>query len=318
MATSINTVTGTTSPEQLGTTLMHEHLLIGWAGWELDCAAPRFDRKVALKNCVERLKEVRDLGLKSFVDPCPMDIGRDVTFMAEVADASGVNIICATGLYKEDLGNTAYFKQRSVDDIADVYVSEIQKGIGTTGIRAGIIKCATGKDQVTKYEEQCLRAASRAHKKTGVPITTHTEDGTMGREQLDIFASEGVDLSHVIIGHSCGASDLRYHTDMLDRGCTLGFDRFGLDFLHPDKLRLAALIGLIGVGYESQLVLSHDTVACWLGRGMDLPPELAKKVENWTPTHVFKNIVPALKRAGVTEAKIHTLMVENPRRYFQA
>ncbi len=318
MATSINTVTGTTSPEQLGTTLMHEHLLIGWAGWELDCAAPRFDRKVALKNCIERLKEVRDLGLKSFVDPCPMDIGRDVTFMAEVADATGVNVICATGLYKEDLGNTAYFKQRSVDDIADVYVSEIQKGIGTTGIRAGIIKCATGKGQVTKYEETCLRAASRAHKKTGVPITTHTEDGTMGREQLDIFASEGVDLSHVIIGHSCGASDLRYHTDMLDRGCTLGFDRFGLDFLHPDKLRLAALLGLIGVGYESQLVLSHDTVACWLGRGMDLPPELAKRIENWTPTHVFKNIVPALKRAGVTDAKIHTMMVENPRRYFQA
>jgi phosphotriesterase-related protein len=318
MATSINTVTGTTSPEQLGTTLMHEHLLIGWAGWELDCAAPRFDRKVALKNCIERLKEVRDLGLKSFVDPCPMDIGRDVTFMAEVADATGVNIICATGLYKEDLGNTAYFKQRSIDDIADVYVSEIQKGIGTTGIRAGIIKCATGKGQVTKYEDTCLRAASRAHKKTGVPITTHTEDGTMGREQLDIFASEGVDLSHVIIGHSCGASDLRYHTDMLDRGCTLGFDRFGLDFLHPDKLRLAALIGLIGVGYESQLVLSHDTVACWLGRGMDLPTELAKKIENWTPTHVFKNIVPALKRAGVTDAKIHAMMVENPRRYFQA
>jgi phosphotriesterase-related protein len=318
MATSINTVTGTTSPEQLGTTLMHEHLLIGWAGWELDCAAPRFDRKVALKNCIERLKELRDLGLKTFVDPCPMDIGRDVTFMAEVADATGVNIICATGLYKEDLGNTAYFKQRSVDDIADVYVSEIQKGIGSTGIRAGIIKCATGKGQVTKYEESCLRAASRAHKKTGVPITTHTEDGTMGREQLDIFASESVDLSHVVIGHSCGASDLRYHTDMLDRGCTLGFDRFGLDFLHPDKLRLAALIGLIGVGYESQLVLSHDTVACWLGRGLDLPPEMAKLVQNWTPTHVFKNIVPALKRAGVTEAKIHTMMVENPRRYFQA
>src|SRR5215469_424904 len=318
MATSINTVTGTTSPEQLGTTLMHEHLLIGWAGWELDCAAPRFDRKLALKNCIERLKEVRDLGLKTFVDPCPMDIGRDVTFMAEVADATGVNVICATGLYKEDLGNTAYFKQRSVEDIAEVYVSEIQKGIGTTGIRAGIIKCATGKGQVTKYEETCLRAASRAHKKTGVPITTHTEDGTMGGEQLDIFASEGVDLCHVIIGHSCGASDLRYHTDMLDRGCTLGFDRFGLDFLHPDKLRLAALIGLIGVGYESQLVLSHDTVACWLGRGMDLPAEMAKLVQNWTPTHVFKNILPALKRAGVTEAKIHTLMVENPRRYFQA
>jgi phosphotriesterase-related protein len=246
-----------------------------------------------------------------------MDIGRDVNFMAEVASASGVKIICATGLYKEDLGNTAYFKQRSVDDIAAVYVSEINKGIDDTGIKAGIIKCATGKGQVTKYEEMCLRAASRAQKATGVPITTHTEDGTMGREQLDIFASEGVDMKSVIIGHSCGSSDLSYHVAMLDRGCTLGFDRFGLDFIHPDKLRLAALIGLLGVGYESQLVLSHDTVACWLGRGLDLTPETAKLVANWTPTHVFKNIVPALKRAGVGDAKIRAMLVENPRRYFQ-
>ena len=313
----INTVTGTASPEQLGTTLMHEHLLIGWAGWELDCSVPKFERKTALRNCVERLKEVRDLGLETFVDPCPMDIGRDVTFMAEAASASGVRIICATGLYKEDLGNTAYFKQRSVDDIAAVYIEEINRGIGGTGIKAGIIKCATGKDQVTKYEDMCLRAAARAHKATGVPITTHTEEGTMGREQLAIFASEGVDLRHVIIGHSCGSSDLRYHTDMLDQGTLLGFDRFGLDFVHPDKLRLAALIGLLGVGYENQLVLSHDTVACWLGRGLDLTPETAKGIENWTPIHVFKNIVPALKRAGVGDAKIRTMLVENPRKFFQ-
>ncbi len=314
---AINTVTGTASPEQLGTTLMHEHLLIGWGGWELDCSAPRFDRKTALRNCVERVKEVKDLGLETFVDPCPMDIGRDVTFMAEVSAATGIRIICTTGLYKEDLGNTSYFKQRTVDDIAEVYVSEITRGIGDTGIKAGLIKCATGKRQITKYEEMCLRAAARAQRRTGVPITTHTDEGTMGREQLDIFASEGVELSHVIIGHSCGASDLRYHTDMLDRGCVLGFDRFGLDFLHPDKLRLAALIGLLGVGYENQLVLSHDSVACWLGRGLDLTPETAKLVENWKPSHVFKNIVPALKRAGVGDTKIRAMLVENPRRYFQ-
>ncbi len=313
---TINTVTGTATAEQLGTTLMHEHLMIGWAGWELDCAAPRFERKAAMRNCVERLKELRDLGLGTFVDPCPMDIGRDVRFMAEVADASGMRIICATGLYKEDLGNTPYFKQRSVDEIAEVYSSEITKGIGDTGIKAGIIKCATGKGQITDYEQNCLRAAARAHLRTGAPITTHTEDGTMGREQLDIFASEGVDLARVVIGHSCGASDLRYHTDMLDRGCILGFDRFGLEFLQPDKLRMAALIGLLGVGYEKQLVLSHDTVACWLGRGLSLPPETARLVENWKPTHVLKNIVPALRAAGVGEDKIRAMLEENPRRYF--
>src|SRR5271170_3242174 len=314
---AINTVTGTASPEQLGTTLMHEHLLIGWAGWELDCEAPKFERKVALKNCVERLKEVRDLGLETFVDPCPMDIGRDLTFMAEVASASGVRIICATGLYKEDLGNTAYFKQRTVDDIASVYISEINKGVGDTGIKAGIIKCATGEGQVTKYEDMCLRAAARAHKATGAPITTHTEEGTMGREQLEIFASEGVDLSHVIIGHSCGSADLRYHTDMLDKGCLLGFDRFGLDFAQPDRLRLASLIGLCGIGFEKQIVLSHDSVACWLGRGLEITPQLARMVENWKPSHVFQNVVPALRKAGVAQEKIDAMLIENPRRYFQ-
>jgi phosphotriesterase-related protein len=315
---SINTVTGSVSADKLGTTLMHEHLLIAWAGWELDCNAPRFERKTALKHAVERLKELKDLGLGTFVDPCPNDIGRDIVFMAEVADASGVNVVAATGLYKEDLGNTAYFRQRSVEEITDVYVSEITEGVGETGIKAGIIKCATGKDQISEYEQKCMRAAARASKKTGTPITTHTEEGTMGREQLDIFKEEGVDLAHVIIGHSCGASDLKYHTDMLDRGCYLGFDRFGLDFVHPDRLRLAALIGLVGIGFEKQLVLSHDSVACWKGKGLpEMDARTLELIKNWEPTHIFKNIIPALKKAGVGEKKINSMMVDNPRRFFE-
>jgi phosphotriesterase-related protein len=318
MIKTINTVTGTVTTDKLGTTLVHEHLLVGWAGWELDCKAPRFDRKSALKQAVERLKELKDLGLSTFVDPCPNDIGRDVVFMAETADASGVNIICTTGLYKEDLGNTVYMKQRSVDEIAEIYTAELTEGVGETGIKAGLIKCATGKDHITEYEEKCLRAAARASKRTGAPITTHTDEGTMGREQLDIFASEGVDLSKVIIGHSCGSSDLRYHTDMLDRGCYLGFDRFGLEFVHPDRLRHAALIGLLGVGFEKQLVLSHDSVACILGRGLGLPPEVMETIKNWKPTHIFKNVLPKLKEAGVPDQKIKTMMVENPRRFFEA
>jgi len=98
---SINTVTGSVNSDKLGTTLMHEHLLIGMGGWELDAKAPRFERKAALKTAVERLKELKDLGLGTFVDPCPNDIGRDVQFMAEVGYASGVNVVCSTGLYKK-------------------------------------------------------------------------------------------------------------------------------------------------------------------------------------------------------------------------
>jgi phosphotriesterase-related protein len=318
MPQTVQTVLGPCRVDDLGASLMHEHLLIGWPGWDSDTAAAPFDRTGARQLCSERMLELKELGMSTLVDPCPIDLARDVELMAEVAQTARVNVICATGLYKEDQGAASYFKFRAslgdvVGEMTETFVKELTTGIGSTGIKAGIIKVATGKNQITAYERAVLTAAARAHKETGAPITTHTEDGTMGREQLDIFAGEGIDLSHVIVGHSCGSADLAYHVDMLDRGAYLGFDRFGLEMLHPDRLRLAALIGLLGIGFAHRIVLSHDSVWCWRGRPLQIPPTL---LPNWNPTHVFKNIVPALRDAGVPEAKITAMLRDNPRRYF--
>jgi phosphotriesterase-related protein len=315
----INTVLGPCAPADLGTTLMHEHLLIGWPGWDSDTAAPAFNRKDTLKLCIDRMLELKSLGLRSFLDPCPIDLGRDVELMAEVAQATGIRFICATGLYKEDQGATPYFHFRGqftdvVSEMTEIFVKELTEGIGNTGIKAGVIKVATGAHKITPHEEKILRAAARASNTTGTPITTHTELGTMGREQLDLFASEGVDLRRVIVGHSCGSADLKYHVDMLDREAYLGFDRFGLDFLQPDRLRTAALIGLLGIGFHKQIVLSHDTVWCWRGRPLPLPQSA---FPNWKPTHVFENIIPALRDAGVSKEKIDAMLIDNPRRYFE-
>lgn len=317
---SIQTVTGTCRPEDLGITLMHEHLLIGWPGWEADTAAPRAVRKDMVKVCVDRLEELKALGLRSLVDPCPIDLGRDVELAAEVAQATGVNIVCATGLYKEDQGGTPYFKFRSqftdiVAEMTEIFVRELTVGIGDTGIKAGVLKVATGAHAITPYEENVLRAAARAAKETGAPIMTHTDEGALGREQLALLGSEGIAPQRVLVGHCCGGTDLRRHIDMLDQGCTLGFDRFGIEIIHPDKLRLAALIGLLGVGYEKQLVMSHDSVWCWRGRSLPVATAL---MPNWRPTHVFENIIPSLLHAGVAQAKIDTMLVDNPRRFFSA
>src|SRR5439155_511579 len=203
--------------------------------------------------------------------------GRDVELMAEVAQATGVRIVCATGLYKEDQGAPAYFKFRAqfgdgVKEMTDVFTRELTEGIGETGIRAGVIKVATSAHKITPYEEMVLRAAAHAHRETGMPITTHTDEGTMGVEQLDILTGEGVAPHAIIVGHSDGSSDLHYHLSMLDRGAYLGFDRFGLELLHPDRERHAALIGLLGLDFERQIVLSHDTAWCWRGRPPTLPP----------------------------------------------
>ncbi|HXJ35618.1 MAG TPA: phosphotriesterase-related protein [Candidatus Eisenbacteria bacterium] len=315
---SVQTVTGSVTADTLGTTLMHEHLLIGWPGWEADAAADGGSRREYVAQCVERMQELKGHGLRTLVDPCPIDLGRDVELMAEVAQKSGVHIVCATGLYKEDEGAPVYFKFRThwgdaLAEMTELFVRELTQGVGETGIRAGVIKVATGVGRITAYEEMVLRAAARAHEETGAPITTHTDQGTMGPEQLDILLGEGVPPQAIVVGHSCGQSDVHYHLQMLDRGATLGFDRFGLDILHPDRERLAVLIGLLGLGFERQLVLSHDTVWCWRGRAPKLPPDT---LTHWKPTYVFETIVPRLRAAGVADGKIKTMLVDNPRRYF--
>jgi phosphotriesterase-related protein len=315
---SVQTVTGGCAPDALGLTLVHEHLMVGWPGWEADAALDRAARREHAKRCVDRLAELHDLGVRTLIDPCPIDLGRDVEFMAQVAEHSRVRLVCATGLYKEDMGAPAYFKFRQqfgdpLAEMTEVFVKEITQGIGDTGVRAGVIKVATGAGRITPYEELVLRAAARAHRATGVPITTHTDEGTMGPEQLDVLVGEGVAPGAVIVGHSCGQSDVSYHLRMLDRGAYLGFDRFGLELLHPDRERLAVLIGLLGVGFERQLVLSHDTVWCWRGRAPALPPEALLL---WEPTYVLRTIVPRLREAGVAEEKVQAMLVDNPRRYF--
>jgi phosphotriesterase-related protein len=306
----------------LGFTLIHEHLMAGMPGWEFDNTG--FDRKREVATAVDKLREIKALGVSSFVDPCPMELGRDPEFAAEVAEKSGMQVIVATGLYNEALGIPSHFRMLPVDDIAEVYVRELTDGIGKTGIKAGIIKTATGgipgmtaiDERISANEEKTLRAAARAHKATGAPILCHNNElAPFGRETLDIFAAEGVDFNRVLIGHACGVGNMRYYFDILDRGAWLGFDRFGIETIASDKMRLASLIGLLAVGYD-RMMLSHDAVHCWLGRVTKEFREFMEKCPNWNYAHICKNILPTLQKSGVSEGTIRTLTVDNPRSYF--
>lgn len=318
----VNSVLGPLKSEDLGFTLIHEHLTVGWPGWELD---PRdFDRKEAAARVTTKLKEIRGLGVKSFVDPCPMELGRDPEFAAEVAEKSGIQIIIATGLYNESLGIPQHFRLMDIDGIAEVYEHEIKNGIGRTGIKAGIIKVASGGihgvtpagQGITPIEIKCVRAAARASKATGAPILCHNDEfDPHGRLTLDIFEEEGVDFNKVLIGHACGVGDMRYYFDILERGAWLGFDRFGIEAICSDKMRLASLTGLLSVGYD-RIMMSHDAVECWRGRDTGVLDGMIASSPNWNYAHISRNILPALRKAGVAEDKIDTLMVKNPRSYF--
>jgi len=313
----INSVLGPVDTADLGFTLIHEHLLIGWQGWQWDNLY-NFNRAEEMAKAVDRLQELKALGVGTFVDPCPMDIGRDAEFLAEASQKSGMRIVGATGLYHHEFGIPAYFHGLSDEQISEIFIRDLTEGMAHTSIKAGIIKTATTAGQVTDQEAKAHRAAGKAQVATGAPIITHTdENGPMGLEQLDIFASQGVALNRVAIGHSCGNGQLRYHLSILERGAWLSFDRLGFGISASDDVRVAALLGLIGLGHADRIMLSHDSVCTLLGRGFDWTPEMLEALKDWNPTHLIRNIIPRLKAAGVDQATIDLMTISNPRRYFE-
>ncbi len=197
----VQTVTGPIPLDRLGRTLMHEHLFIAFPGAEFDPTA-KFDRAGFIAEAVRRLVQLRnEHGVRSFVDPCPIELGRDVTVMKEISEKSGMHIICTTGFYFEEMGLPVYWRTRTVEEIAELYIREISHGIGETGIKAGAIKVATGAPRVTELEKKFLAAACIAQKATGVPIITHTQDGCAGPEQQKLFADGGVGAVIEYRGH---------------------------------------------------------------------------------------------------------------------
>jgi phosphotriesterase-related protein len=318
----IQTVTGTTTPERLGTTLMHEHLLIGYPGWEAHTSEPGPGRREIVARCIDQIEEMKAAGITAMLDPCPNDLGRDVELMAEVASRTGFQIICATGLYKEAEGGTAYWHFRKgfgpvVPAMAELFIKELSEGIGDTGIKAGIIKVATGPGQMSEYERQIFEAAAQASRATGAPITTHTDQGTVGDVQQRLLTELGVPAHRIIIGHSCGTSNHAYHLGIARAGSYLGFDRFGLDLIQPDTERVTSLLRLLQGGAGDRVVVSHDSVWCW--RGTPIPKSIdlsAAGAARWHPLHFVRDVAPQLRQGGASAAQIEALLVDNPRRFF--
>ena len=317
----INTVLGPITPEQLGITLMHEHMVLAYPGWDVDALCQHLEFSELAKICADAYSEVKQYDVKTVVDASPNDLWRNVELDRVVAEKTGLNIICSTGMYYEAEGMPAYLKFRSqlMDIVTELYESfmhELTVGIGKTGIKAGAIKIATSHGHITPYEEKVLKAAARAQKETGVPILTHTQQGTMGPEQAALLSDEGVDPKKIVIGHMCGNANLEYQVATLDKGVYIGFDRWGLDVLFPDNLRRATIVGLLGLGFADRIVLSQDCNARILGRPFVMPDFAHALVANWSYTHIFKNIIPQLKQAGVTEAQVKQMVEENPKRIF--
>jgi phosphotriesterase-related protein len=310
--TTVETALGPVATSELGPALMHEHIVTRSPGVQENWPH-LFDREAVLALAERKMADLYSRGIRAIVDLTTVDLGRDIELIVDVARRSRVHVVVATGAWWMP---PRYFSAHGVDHVAELFIRDITRGIGASGVKAAIIKCATDTAGVTPVIENILRASARAHKATRVPISTHTwAAGRSGEAQQAIFAQEGVDLGRVIIGHSGDSDDLGYLRGLMERGSTIGMDRFGLDHYLPTAKRVEVLARLCAEGYAGKMVLSHDA-NCWT----DMVSEEDKRRirPRWHYTHISDDILPALRAAGVAEEQLDQMLVKNPRAIFEA
>ena len=335
---SVVTVRGEVPPDTLGVTLPHEHLLFDLRAWAPEVTEasrialaespvtmeilgelyrdPEINRdnlrQLDVNLAIEEAMQFKFAGGSTIVDCTSVGLARDVNALRIVSEATGLNIIAGSGFYLAQV-HPKYVAEKSTEELANQMIMEVQKGVGDTGIRCGIIGEIGTSWPLHPQEEKVLRAAAHAQQKTGAALSVHPYPwGKYAHKLLDILEQEGANLTRVVMDHidSCGF-DAEYPASLAKRGCFVEFDTFGSEFYHDsygtseptDRERVADVMELAKKGYVSQILLSHDLSF----------KIMLKKYGGQGYAHILKHIVPSLKRAGLTDKNLKEILIDNPR-----
>lgn len=307
----VETALGPIDDRELGFTLSHEHVFTSNSAdnwfypWLYDFGASR-------RVILERLAAARAAGVRTLIDLTTPDLGRDAALVRELSEASGMHVVCATGIWRVA---PMSFTRRSPDEVADIFVREIEVGIGGAGVKAGVIKVANDVEGVTPEYDSTIRGAARACARTGVPISTHHWALTeVGRRQVEIFAEEGAPMDRIAIGHSADTTDADYLEDLLRAGVYLSMDRYpGRPGRASWRERNATVETLIDRGWAHRLMLGHDCATNLLPVGeTEIPPDPTGP-EGYT--FLSETAIPAMLEDGVPQETIDLMTIEVPRRF---
>ncbi|MCD2113287.1 MULTISPECIES: phosphotriesterase family protein [Rhodococcus] len=306
----VNTVLGPIAPEELGIVAVHEHIGYGMPGSELDTRWWK-SPEVRYEETVPKLRKFHEYGGGTFVDVTGICNGRDIDYYKSLSAKTGVHIVACTGFVG---GDTAlpFFERASVDYLMRQFVHEITVGIGDTGSRAGVIKVGVSRGgKMTELDKRIYRAAARAALATGVPILTHL--AIDAENAIAIFTEEGLPLHRVLFGHADDGvnADKTRDTWIAQQGGRVGFDTFGYEteledppfWARPRKERLAHFLRFLNAGHLDQALAGVDANCSPLGW---------PGVKGHTVNYLFEDLIPDLREAGLDEATITKLFVENP------
>ncbi|WP_209850647.1 phosphotriesterase family protein [Rhizobium herbae] len=340
---TVMTVLGPIPVDDMGTTLMHEHIFLdGEKSWRCPChpdAQAIGTQKVSMEIIGElrmnpymnrdnvslddgdlalsELKRFQALGGHTVVDTTNIGIGREPAKLARIAKMSGLKIVMGTGFYLE-FSHPDWLKAMDVDAVTEFIVDDIGGGEKQPEIMAGIIgEIGVSKD-FTSEERKSLRGAARASKITGVPLSVHLPGWErLAHEVLDVVEEEGADLRHTILCHmNPSHEDLPYQKALAERGAFLEYDMIGMDFYYADQdaqspsdeQNARAIRSLIDMGYGDRILLSQDVFL----------KIMLTRYGGFGYGFILKHFLPRLKRHGVDQAAIDRMLIDNPKSVFSS
>lgn len=303
----INTVLGEIDGTELGETLFHEHVVNYNPSFYQAFGEKWLPKEKIIDRAVELFKQAKqECGVTTIIDGTPIDLGRDIEMIREVAIKSGVNILVSSGIYCNE---EPFLSGKKPETLAKFFMDECQLGIAGTKVRPAILKCATGRNGVTEINQLLLATMAITQKETGLPLYCHNEhDLKTPYKQLEIFEKNGVDLEKVVIGHCSDSYDLAYLLDLASRGAYLSFDR-----IYPSHYERQAqtIAKIIERGYLDKILLSHDYFSF-----IDFGDSTFDDQQTWGRdfTTLHKKLLPAVQSLGVTKEQTKKLTIDNPRK----
>ncbi|MDX2007128.1 MAG: hypothetical protein SFU83_17960 [Meiothermus sp.] len=308
---TVRTVTGDIPVSKLGLTLGHDHI---FARPPSDIADEdlRIDDEAA---AAAEMRAFRATGGSAMIEMTTVDYGRDTGALQRISEASGVHLVAATGFNKGRFADRLT-EGRSVEEIAAWMTAEVSQGVRpfspdqpvreTSSARCGLIKASSSLNGANRSELKVFEAAILAHHATGAPVSTHTEKGTWALEQIAVLQKGGVPPHRVLIGHLDLKPELPYLLEVASAGVNLGIDQFAKVKYLPDEARVALIAELVAAGHGRQILIGGD---------------LARRSywQHYGDPHGFTfipiRVVPMLRAAGLSEAQIGDILVENPARF---
>jgi phosphotriesterase-related protein len=339
----VRTVLGPIAVEDMGVTLMHEHIVLDTSSWwKRPCCATdiafaerpldismigdlRMNPFLNRDNCglfdvtaaIEELRLFVDYGGGTVVDPTNLGIGRDPSALQRISRRTGLHIVMGAGFYLE-ASHPPHVREMSVEAIAEQIACDCGVSEDEPEVCAGLIgEIGVSKD-FTSAEEKVLRGAARASKLSGAPLSIHLPGWErLAHRVLDVAESEGADLRHTVLCHmNPSLHDSQYQRSVADRGAFIEYDMIGMDFFYADQQAQSpcdeenaiAICRLVDDGYLTSILMSQDVFL----------KMMLTRYGGFGYGYILKHFVPRLKRHGMDQGTIDRILIDNPRRVFSA